>query len=96
MFKYLHHVHYSVCNRDAMFQNLEKNFGSWGVDNITQVARDLAAKGKKLRGRGRITQSPRGYKSVNIEPESSLGLWFQLSEGGQASESQRGQSRRPA
>ena len=44
---------------------------SWGVHNITQVARDLAAKGNKLRGQGGVTQSPRGYKSVNIEPESS-------------------------
>ena len=43
-----------------MVQYLEKNFGSWGVDNITQVARDLAAKGNKLRGQGAITQSPRG------------------------------------
>ena len=68
---------------------------SWGVDNITQVARDLAAKGNKRCGQGGITQSPRGYKSVNIEPESSLGLWYQLSEGGQASGAQRRQSRRP-
>lgn len=57
---------------------------SWGVDNIQQVARDLTAKGNKLRGQGGVTQSPRGYQSVNIEPESSLGLWFQLSEGGPA------------
>ena len=35
---------------------------SWGVDNITQVARELAAKGNKLRGQGGVTQSARGYK----------------------------------
>ena len=62
---------------------------SWGVDNIRQVARDLAAKGNKLRGQGGVTQSPRGYQSVNIEPDSSLGLWFQLSEGGQTPQSGR-------
>lgn len=69
---------------------------SWGVDNIVQVARDLAAKGNKLRGQGGVTQSPRGYQSVNIEPESSLGLWFQLSEGGPAQEGGRGRGRRRA
>ena len=67
---------------------------SWGVDNIQQVARDLAAKGNKLRGQGGVTQSPRGYQSVNIEQESSQGIWFQLSEGGSAPESGRNQQRR--
>lgn len=141
MFKFVHHVHYVVSDRDAMVDYIEKSFGmkpdklevhadrgmkdalyqvgptlieiteptdpnsgigqhlaqhgpgvyhvSWGVDNIVQVARDLAAKGNKLRGRGGVTQSPRGYQSVNIEPESSLGLWFQLSEGGPAQEGGR-------
>ncbi len=54
---------------------------SWGVANVRQVARDLAGKGNKLRGQGGVTQSARGYLSVNIEPASSQGIWFQLSEG---------------
>jgi hypothetical protein len=51
------------------------------VDNIEQVAQELAAKGNKLRGDDGITQSPRGYLTSNIDPDSSLGLWFQLAEG---------------
>jgi len=145
MFKFVHHVHYVVSDRDAMVDYIEKSFGlkpeklevhedrgmkdalyrvgptlieiteptdpssgigkhlaehgpgvyhvSWGVDNLHQVARDLAAKGNQLRGQGGVTQSPRGYQSVNIEPESSLGLWFQLSEGN-TQESGRSQPRR--
>ena len=54
---------------------------SWAVDNIREVAAGLAAKGNKMRGEGGITNSPRGYLAANIEPESSLGLWFQMSEG---------------
>ena len=133
MFKFVHHVHYVVRDRDAIVDYIEKNFGmkpeklvvyedrgmkdalyqvgptlieitepltpdsgigqhlakhgpgvyhvAWGVENLPQVAQDLAAKGNKLRGAGGITQSPRGYLTANIEPESSLGLWFQLAEG---------------
>ncbi len=133
MFKFVHHVHYVVRNRDEMVAYIEKNFGmkpdklevhedrgmkdalyrvgptlieitepldpnsgigrhlaqqgpgvyhvAWGVDNVRQAARDLAAKGNKLRGQDGITQSPRGYITSNIEPDSSLGLWFQLAEG---------------
>ena len=54
---------------------------AFGVDNVRQVAADLAAKGNRLRGEGGVTQSPRGYTTANIEPEDSLGLWFQLAEG---------------
>jgi methylmalonyl-CoA/ethylmalonyl-CoA epimerase len=54
---------------------------AFGVDNIHQVAADLAAKGNTLRGEGGITQSPRGYTTANIDPASSHGLWFQLAEG---------------
>jgi len=54
---------------------------AWGVENLQQVAQELAAKGNTLREEGGITQSPRGYHTANIEPESSLGLWFQLAEG---------------
>ena len=54
---------------------------AWGIDNLQQVAQDLAAKGTKLRGEGGITQSADGYSTINIEQESSLGLAFQLAEG---------------
>ena len=54
---------------------------AFGVDNIQQVAADLAAKGNTMRGEGGVTQSPRGYTTANIDPASSLGLWFQLAEG---------------
>jgi methylmalonyl-CoA/ethylmalonyl-CoA epimerase len=54
---------------------------AWGVDNLRQVAQDLAAKGNRLRGEGGITQSPRGYHTININQEDSQGLWFQLAEG---------------
>jgi len=54
---------------------------AWGVDNLRQVAQDLAAKGNKMRGTDGITTSPRGYLTANIDPSSSHGLWFQLAEG---------------
>ncbi len=54
---------------------------AWAVDNIRQVAQDLAAKGNKLRGQDGITESPRGYLTSNIDTEISLGLWFQMAEG---------------
>ncbi len=54
---------------------------AFGVDNVRQVSADLAAKGNRMRGEGGVTQSPRGYTTVNIDAESSLGLWFQLAEG---------------
>ncbi len=54
---------------------------AWGVDNIQQAARDLAAKGNQMRGDDGITPSPRGYLTSNIDPDSSLGVWFQLAEG---------------
>ena len=133
MFKFVHHVHYVVHDRDAMVDYMEKNFGmkpdklvvyedrgmkdalydvgqshiqitepldansaigqhlaqhgpgvyhvAWGVDNLQQAAQELAAKGNKLRGDEGLTQSPRGYLTSNIDPDSSLGLWFQLAEG---------------
>ena len=54
---------------------------AWGVDDVPQKARDLAAKGNKLRGQNGITQSPRGYKTINIDQQDSQGVWFQLAEG---------------
>jgi 4-hydroxyphenylpyruvate dioxygenase-like putative hemolysin len=54
---------------------------AWGVDNIRQAAQALAAKGNTMRGKDGITESPRGYLTANIDPASSLGVWFQLAEG---------------
>jgi methylmalonyl-CoA/ethylmalonyl-CoA epimerase len=54
---------------------------AWGVDDIRKVSQELAAKGNKMRGQDGITESPRGYLTANIDPESSHGLWFQLAEG---------------
>jgi len=54
---------------------------AWGVDNLRQVAQELAAKGNKMRGTDGITTSPRGYLTANIDPSSAHGLWFQLAEG---------------
>ena len=54
---------------------------AWGIDNLQQVAQDLAANGANLRGEGGISQSADGYSTINIDRESSLGLAFQLAEG---------------
>jgi methylmalonyl-CoA/ethylmalonyl-CoA epimerase len=54
---------------------------AFGVDNVRQVARKLAAKGNKMRGPDGVTQSAEGYLTANIDPESSLGFPFQLAEG---------------
>ena len=54
---------------------------AWGIDNLQQVAEELAAKGTKLRGEGGITQSVDGYLTINVDPESSLGMDFQLAQG---------------
>src|SRR5688572_17255938 len=61
----------------AMGQHLAKNgpgvfHVGWAVDNIHDVAKDLAAQGNKLR-LGGMQDSPRGYVVSNIEPSSSLG-----------------------
>ena len=54
---------------------------AFGVDNIQEVARELAARGNKMRGQDGITQSAEGYLTANIDPESSLGFPFQVAEG---------------
>lgn len=54
---------------------------AFGVDNVRQVAGELAAKGNQLRGQDGITQSAEGYLTANIDPASSLGFPFQLAEG---------------
>lgn len=53
----------------------------FGVDHIQDAARELAAKGNKMRGQDGITQSAEGYLTANIDPESSLGFPFQIAEG---------------
>jgi methylmalonyl-CoA/ethylmalonyl-CoA epimerase len=54
---------------------------AFGVDNLREAARELAAKGNKMRGQDGITQSAEGYLTANIDPESSLGFPFQIAEG---------------
>ena len=54
---------------------------AWGIADIDKAAKELAAKGNKLRGETGLTNSSRGYVAANINPESSHGLWFQLAEG---------------
>lgn len=54
---------------------------AFGVDNIQEVARELAAKGNKMRGQDGLTRSAEGYLTANIDPESSLGFPFQVAEG---------------
>ena len=51
---------------------------AWGVDDVVQVAQDLAAKGNKLSGQDGVGRSSDGYLTSNILPASSLGLPFQL------------------
>ena len=54
---------------------------AWGVDDVQQVAQDLAAKGNKLSGKDGVSRSADGYLTATILPESSLGLPIQLAEG---------------
>ena len=54
---------------------------AWGVDDVQQVAQDLAAKGNKLSGKDGVSRSSDGYLTATSLPESSLGLPFQLAEG---------------
>ena len=54
---------------------------AWGVDDVKQVAQDLAAKGNKLSGKDGVSRSADGYLTATILPESSLGLPCQLAEG---------------
>ncbi len=53
---------------------------AWGVDGIGQVFEGLKSKGNELRGDG-PSNSPFGYKTLNIETSSSQGVLFQLAEG---------------
>ena len=54
---------------------------AWTIDNLPQVAKDLTAKGGKLRGENGITQSPRGYRTINIDQQQTQGVWIQLAQG---------------
>ena len=54
---------------------------AWGVDDISQIAKDLAEKGNEMRGEGGLTRSADGYLTANISPASSLGVPFQIAEG---------------
>ena len=54
---------------------------AWGVKDIRNVAKDLMAKGNKLRNDDGITNSPLGYLTINIDKASSKGMFLQLAEG---------------
>lgn len=53
---------------------------AWGVEGIDDVFNDLKDKGNQLRGDA-PSNSPFGYKTLNISTESSHGILFQLAEG---------------
>ncbi len=53
---------------------------AWGVDGIDQAFEGLKSKGNELRGDS-PSNSPFGYKTLNIETSSSQGVLFQLAEG---------------
>jgi len=53
---------------------------AWGVDGIDDAFNNLVSSGSKMRGDA-PAMSPFGYKTANIETESSLGIHFQLAEG---------------
>jgi methylmalonyl-CoA/ethylmalonyl-CoA epimerase len=54
---------------------------AFGVENIEQAARDLAARGNQMRGENGLSRSAEGYLTANIDPASALGFPFQLAEG---------------
>lgn len=54
---------------------------AWAVDDLTEVANGLKAKGQRLRNESGITNSPLGYHTINIERDQTQGLWLQLAEG---------------
>jgi 4-hydroxyphenylpyruvate dioxygenase-like putative hemolysin len=53
---------------------------AWAIDDATQVAQRLRAKGNALRGEHGFTQSAHGYSAINIDPKDSMGIHFQLIE----------------
>ena len=53
---------------------------AWGVDSIDTVFKSLQENGNQMHGDAPAI-SPFGYKTANIETESSHGIHFQLAEG---------------
>ena len=53
---------------------------AWGVDGIDAAFKSLQDSGNTMRGDAPAI-SPFGYKTANIETESSHGIHFQLAEG---------------
>ncbi len=53
---------------------------AWGVNDIGKIAKDLAAKGNRLRNES-LTNSPLGYTTINIDRDQTCGIWLQLAEG---------------
>ncbi len=131
MFKYAHHVHYVVKNRDEMVAYIERTFGmkpdtlsegdkgvwkeaqyrigqtllrirqpdpkhkdgvflkehgpgihhvAWAVDDVSEVSQRLKASGKPLRDESGFHRSAHGNYTIDIDPEDSLGIIFQLTQ----------------
>ena len=53
---------------------------AWGVDGIDAAFKSLESSGNTMRGDAPAI-SPFGYKTANIETDSSHGIHFQLAEG---------------
>ena len=53
---------------------------AWGVDGIDEAFKSLQDGGSEMRGDAPAV-SPFGYKTANIETNSSHGIHFQLAEG---------------
>ena len=53
---------------------------AWGVDGIDEAFKSLQSSGSTMRGDAPAI-SPFGYKTANIETDSSQGIHFQLAEG---------------
>ena len=53
---------------------------AWGVDSVDAAFKSLQDSGSTMRGDAPAV-SPFGYKTANIETDSSLGIHFQLAEG---------------
>ncbi len=54
---------------------------AWGVENISEVAKELVGKGTTLRDGLKIHKAAHGYNVINILPEAAMGIFhLQLAE----------------
>ena len=54
---------------------------AWGGNDIGKIAKELAAKGNKLRDKEGVHNSPLGYLTINMDRASTHGMFIQLAEG---------------